>query len=876
MSNKNASTGASPGTGKHVHSERRRPTSSSRNSSSSSLASNSTAASTTSTSSKTLRQKQEIATTAGTASNPNSRQGWHGSGNGKPVPRRILKRGETETFTASNPKPVSPQSSATVTPTSSAKSSSSNLHKRAFRRDEGKPVISNGVTSSGSSQDWASADNAVTKVICDRSPSPVSANSTRSRSPLPPQKSYSYPAPVSTSQYLEIINNNMDFTDYVLSSIPIGDDVKEFSNSFISMAQASNKLLQRVKDLSTMTTQQAEEISSYKEIIKSYDLESEEKEIDLRRAERELEAVKFFNSDLLKGKTKTENELADLTKQVEDMQRIIDEQNAAASNASNNVYSVLNSDEKIETAAEVEERMTNEMDSAIAYLKKNFAETEAEHEKKYQELTTKHKGAQKQVSLLQRTNDDNIHELAYMGEMMSEMKKMASKYHAALLKLEECQVKLTTKKVETPEIRTESPEIFFQDMKVRLDAVIDQVASYTPPPPESESASVEIAALKEKLAAKEEAVTYFKSREKELVTQVADVNEQLTEATDGVLRFRNELSKVKANYLTYLKKAKEKEKNKLDEALLSSAGQRPELSESLSHLIKDSKSPLEAVTIHSVLQDETYKHIAIEKELKRENLKLHREIKKLKGVAAKLLAKPQADKTLNNRSKQREERFAIVEVERSVTTDGVDPKEFFDHVTKTFVAAKFPLLSIKRIMDNLFLLRTKDSFNEISEFSLHTLMTNSTLMFHHVSVWHQLIVHNVPMNSEERESTIVETSRRLRDTFYFNSNSGPFANTIVCRPRFLNPLEYYSRKPTASLILSYSSLEIYENALRHGITIHGSKRALRTEPLVGALKNIFHQAGFFAQFFDLRTEEMMNEAASAIEAATKTYNHFVW
>lgn len=657
----------------------------------------------------------------------------------------------------------------------------------------------------------------------------------------------------------------MDFTDYVLSSIPIGDDVKEFSNSFISMAQASNKLLQRVKDLSTMTTQQAEEISSYKEIIKSYDLESEEKEIDLRRVERELEAVKFFNSDLLQGKTKTENELADLTKQVEDMQRIIDEQNAAASNTSNNVYSVLNSDEKIETAAEVEERMTNEMDNAIAYLKKNFAETEAENKKKYQELSTRHKGTLNRNSLLERTNEQHLQEIADMGAVMSNMKKMASKYHAALLKLEECQVKLTTKKVEAPEIRTEDPVTFFEDMKVHLDAVIDQVASYTPPPPESESSSVEIAALKEKLAAKEEAVTYFKSREKELVTQVASVNEQLTEATDGVLRFRNELSKVKANYLTYLKKAKEKEKNKLDEALLSSAGQRPELSETLAHLLNDSKSPLEAVTIHSVLQGETYKHIAIEKEQKRENLKLHREIKKLKGVAAKLLAKPQADKSVNSRSKQREERFAIVEVDRSVTTDGMDPKEFFDHVTKTFVAAKFPLLSVKRIMDNLFLLRTKESFNEISEFSLHTLMTNSTLMFHHVSVWHQLIVHDVPVNGDGRASTIVETSRRLRDTFYFNSNSGPFANTIACQPRFLNPLEYYSHKPTASFILSYSSLEIYENALRHGITIHGSKRALRTEPLLGALKNIFHQAGFFAQFFDLRTEEMMNEAASAIE-----------
>ena len=121
---------------------------------------------------------------------------------------------------------------------------------------------------------------------------------------------------------------------------------------------------------------------------------------------------------------------------------------------------------------------------------------------------------------------------------MSNMKKMASKYHAALLKLEECQVKLTTKKVEAPEIRTEDPVTFFEDIKVHLDAVIDQVASYTPPPPESESSSVEIAALKEKLAAKEEAVTYFKSREKELVTQVASSKSSSQKPPMVCLRFR--------------------------------------------------------------------------------------------------------------------------------------------------------------------------------------------------------------------------------------------------------------------------------------------------------------------------------------------------
>lgn len=871
MSSKNASGGGFPATVKRVPSDKRRTAFPSRNSSSSSLASNSNATSSTLTSSKTYKHRQD-GTDISEPLSTTSRLVRSSGANGKTMPKRILRRGETEDFAFNNTKPHSAQNSGTTGPTHNANinGSSFNLNRKSSRRDDvrtslrryqddGNPMLINRGTSLGSSQDWASADNAVTKVFSDRSPSPVSASKTRPKSPISLQQRYSHSPPVSTSQYLEIINN-LNFSDYALSSIPISEDVKDFSNSFINMAQASNKLLQKVKDMTTMTAQQAEEICSYKEIIKSYELESEEKEIDLRRAERELEAVKFFNSDLLQGKSKTENELADLTKQVEKMQTIIDEQNATASSVSNNVYSILNSDEKIETAVEVEERMTKEMDNAIEYLKKNFAETEGEHEKKYQELTTKHKTAEKHINQLERKNEQYVQDLAARNAIIDNMKNMASEYYAALLKLEEYQVKLTTKKVETSKIRTQRPEVFFEDMKVRFDAVIDQVVSYTPPPPApapvSESFTIEIAALKEKLAAKEEAVSYLKSREKELVTQISDANGQLKEATEGVKQFRNELSKVKTNYLTYLKKVKEKEKNKLDEALLASAGQRPEMSETLSNLLKETKSPLEAVTIHTALTNEISKHTAIEKEQKRENLQLHREIKKLKGVAAKLLVKSPAEKSSNCRSKYREERFAIVEVDRSINAGDANPKESFDHVTKIFNTAKFPLHSVKCIMDNLFLLRTEKSFNDITEVSLNTLLKGSALVFHHISVWHQLIVHNVPISGEARASTIIETSHRLHETLYFSSHSGPFSNTIACYPRFLNPLEYYSRKPTASLILSYSSLEIYENALRHGITIHGTKRPLRTEPLVGAMKSVFHQAGFFAQFSDIYNEEM--------------------
>lgn len=359
--------------------------------------------------------------------------------------------------------------------------------------------------------------------------------------------------------------------------------------------------------------------------------------------------------------------------------------------------------------------------------------------------------------------------------------------------------------------------------------------------------------LKNKLAAKEEAVAYFKGREKELQLMVSDLKSGLTKMEEKLQANRNELIKVKENYLAFLKKnvatSKEKPSPKTSPSTIvkkENSNAKDLLWETVKGMNKEES---EVRVFYNTLMNQQMKHEAVEKSLQRDNLNLRREYSKARRIAGKVLYKNPISESTHKRSKEREDNMAILRLRPGAFKNSGDGSANVEvQVEKMLLEiGPIPTLSVKVITDDVVIVRTPVPFSNMPGYVLGAFGPTKPISLMHVSSWNQLIVHNVPINSKvfnDIHSLVVW----LHSAISFNSVSGVYSNTLACYPRMVNPLEFFSKKETASFILCYTSKEVYSSALRYGIMFTSSKKSLRTEPVLGYMRNPFNQAGFLIQF----------------------------
>lgn len=286
-------------------------------------------------------------------------------------------------------------------------------------------------------------------------------------------------------------------------------------------------------------------------------------------------------------------------------------------------------------------------------------------------------------------------------------------------------------------------------------------------------------------------------------TMVKELNAKLQET-------EKELTKVKSSYLTFLRKSRESGGEDSDKK----AGAKPSTAD---------------------------------KTLQKENLALKRECRKAKRVAGKVLYKGPIAESKHKRSKEREDNMAIMRLTKGVLGGKDHNKISRESKLKDVLREMGPLptSSVKIISSDLAIVRTPEPFHNMPSYVLRAFRPIHPMSMMHISSWHQLIVHDVPL---QNFSTIYDMCAGLYRAFPHIASSGVFANTLACYPRILNPLEFFSGKKTASFILCYNSREVFNSAIRWGITLFGEKKPFRTEPVVGYMKNPFNQAGFVIQF----------------------------
>ncbi|VVT46673.1 uncharacterized protein SAPINGB_P001330 [Magnusiomyces paraingens] len=148
------------------------------------------------------------------------------------------------------------------------------------------------------------------------------------------------------------------------------------------------------------------------------------------------------------------------------------------------------------------------------------------------------------------------------------------------------------------------------------------------------------------------------------------------------------------------------------------------------------------------------------------------------------------------------------------------------------------------------------------------------IMILHLPHWKQLIVHNVPVGryfytdgdskaQSESHKVVIRGNQSFDmvgmcmqlQLLLQNGNVRKNQNSIVGLPRFYSPFEFYGARDKVSLILCYQNDVLFENALMYGITMFDAPIVLKTEPVMGPLKNVFSQAGFFAIIDSLKEYE---------------------
>lgn len=618
------------------------------------------------------------------------------------------------------------------------------------------------------------------------------------------------------------------------SSDQVLDDLEEFMTSFRGVGQKSLQLAKSVASFMKTDAKQRETIDWQHGHIIMRDEVLKLKDARIRELEAENEALLDGHDYLMK-------EMENLSLELKVKQPSKQQDNESSSTATDR-HGVREIDDNF---FDLFLDQFKAVSKSVIDLNKEYQVAVNDCKSLRLELEKNKEDSAENMRQLRLANRLLLSQLTRLDDMMTELtgspspNKHRSKVHEILNNTHPEYVLTELKEV------TEATG-FLVSLLVNLKTSPDQLSN-----PSNET----ILELKNKLAAKEEAVEYFKDGQKDYRKKMTDLRLVLLDAETELQATQEELSKVKSNYLAFLKKTMNK-----GEAKESALNQEAVSQEAVKYL--DS-----AALPHETPSSKKKKEMnSIERALKRENLTLRRENRKARRVAGKVLHKNPVSESKHKRSKEREDNMAIMRIVKGSLAGAGSKESKLKEMLMDM--GPIPTSSIKVISDDVAIIRTPEPFHNMPSYALRAFRPLKPMSLVHISSWHQLIVHNVPL---QKVPTIYDMCVLLYNRFPHIASSGVYANNLACYPRMVNPLEFFSGKKTASFILCYNSKEVFNAALRWGITIFGEIRPLRTEPVVGYMKNPFNQAGFLIQFEPFSTiygwpgDKKVAEYASSIE-----------
>lgn len=759
---------------------------------------------------------------------------------------------------STSPSPVTSQKTIQkpFVPSDASSSDSSYTRPRTSNR---KTSLEVGSTSSGSKRDKGKLPS----TGYESSSSTVSSNGHSRKQPISTQKLDSSKAKTTRSSErfhdikreheglssrhsgqasIHIPEVAIHFDTSVIENKSLGPDIlgpfQDLTAAHNEIGIASNRLLDAISMIMGTSLNQLKTIDTQKDLIKANetkitekDEEAEKATATIKKLEDELGVLKTLNNELLEEQDNRNQVLESLQSDLDSLKEsaIAKSEPSPWSQSTENIYSVLggsaeeDEDEKPDTAneelntaiADLEKKLQSKADSA-SFFKKQSTEAQA----KVQKAMTLRDSWQKKAEsaeLKLGVADTTIKAIMKLCHDM----QVSAKNLAPIASLLSGTIVASLAPKETLESGLEAEYQSDVEEMRRTCTYLAEIVLLLQSVKDSTADDLHEEELKNKLAAKEEAVQYLKGREKELQGTIDSQRSALTISAHELKTCQEELSKVKENYLAHLKKKPTNIQSNIKSPSPDDSSPKP--------LVKNDKEATE-----------------LEKSLQRENLILRRDNRKTRQVAGKLLYKNPISESKHKRSKEREDNMAIVRI----VPGSIAPSAIESSATKLsqLLMSLGPVStsSIKVISSDIAIIRTPEPFHNMPSYSLNAFGVSKDMSFVHISSWYQLIVHDVPFDKSLK--TIHDLVVWLFQTLPYTSVSGMYANTLACYPRMVNPLEFFSGKGKASFILCYSSREVFNSALRHGITLLGTTRPMRTEPVLGYMKNPFNQAGFVIQF----------------------------
>lgn len=693
-------------------------------------------------------------------------------------------------------------------------------------------------------------------------------------------------APLVSFQEQKLVDTDLNEPDQEAEAII--KDITDFSTSIKNFDSIALRLKTQIKLLTRSSQMKSTQLLAYRDEKKDYENKinsSEEKILKLTEENRSLlvslQSYKAENDSSQKKVLGLEAELAALKKTIENGISI-------KSEFDQNLRSFLKNNEN-ELLDRMQQRLKNEVEGQNSKINK-FEEELAEKNKLIEYLNDKLDAAQNLnndivITFKKEKEADRLNEEKNIANFTEKCEKQQKTINSLESDIDKYKTEASLQSIAYSDL-SQSFDTFFskiaessnkfksvletmwsildldhKDIKIPstisqdkiskavepLTAIYDELIIITSRVKElhldfQSSSNEDINELKDKLAAKVEAVIYLKDREKELLRQLQSANtpslNSLTNTVSDQLVTETNQGTTPSNTSVQF----------VDVGFLDFASRKTVL-KLLENELKTGKSTTELKTVHNLLSQEFKRNRVAEQLHKSTILELRRENKKLRIFRTKTLNKLPLSSSSHKRSKMREDNMAIIEIDRIKL--GVANKslygELVSRVVKYLHENDLITISVKYVYGNILIIRLRDSFQNLPKKALSFITTNDAIIFRHISVWHQIIVHNIPIDTN---LSIHENCQNLYHKLRDQSTVGPYSNTIVCLPRLLNPYEFYtSRKnPTASFILCYSSKEIYEKAIKNGIITWYSNKKLRTEPVIEFMKNPFNQIGFNLQF----------------------------
>lgn len=669
-------------------------------------------------------------------------------------------------------------------------------------------------------------------------------------------------------QVKETIDFIRTFKDYLQAFRTMGDYSNRLGDSFCDYMSATSKqldqLVQEKQDISDRFVAQTKNDSDLLNKINA----------QLSQVLDENSTLKIVNKELREVHNTLDHHNYELQTKLDELKESMRQQSEPAAVTGSNTFSVLentqededtqeNSElrEKIEdleetiresksTISNLEKQLQSKTDSALTF-KTQVSESQVAFKKVVDAQSTLQEELDSLRERLAKAISTEAHTLRYsrlflesgdkLNGILERVTGKPSQYINRVARDSE------NKDAESVQNELSVTELYVRDLAERLETAEDKLGKQS-----DENRNDEVLELTNKLAAKEEAVAYLKDRERELQDSLTSLSTTFYATQEELSANQAELGKVKGSFLLFMKKSMDKKDTVTNFSI-----------------DPDFEGGLDILHFQRDLVKKEQEYDEMERQLKYEIGVLKRDRSKALKAVDKMIHRNPVENSKHKRSKEREDNMAILQANSGnfdISSDGkLDPRKIKKLLQDKGLIAT---TSVKVISSDAVIIRTPEPLYKTRDHTYLPIWQSSQVQIMHISSWHQLIVHDVPFLPGLK--TIGEVTAWLHHMLPYKSLTGMFANTIACKPRILNPLEFFSGKSTASFILCYSSDDLFEAALKSGIALIGEARTLRTEPVLGYMKNPFNQIGFmmqfepFSQFYKEQVRTMQDDPRQAI------------